>query len=334
MKIIDDAGIGFGVCISENDKVLGIITDGDFRRAILNGIKLGENITNIINREYYSVNKETLNSEIENVFRKGKIRHIPVIDNKYLIDIITSEDNNVYNTNYLKQSLDNPVVIMAGGKGKRLDPFTRILPKPLIPLNKEPIIVRIINQFIRYGMIDFYITLNDKAKMIKAYFNDFNLSYNINFIDEKKPLGTAGSLKELEEKFEIPIFVSNCDIIINADYKEIMDFHKEREYALTIVGSMKHHIVPYGVCQIRNGGDLIKLSEKPEYDFLINTGFYVIDPKLLSLIPPKKYFDMTDLISHARRSGFKVGVFPISEKSWIDIGQWSEYKKVINKSKL
>ena len=157
---------------------------------------------------------------------------------------------------------------MAGGKGMRLDPFTRILPKALIPLKNDPIIKVIMDMFGNYGMQDFYITLNDKAKMIKAYFHDHDSDYNLNFIDEGKPLGTAGSLKFLQGKIKEPFFVSNCDIIIKNDYGKIFNFHQDKKNALTLVGSMQHHTVPYGVCEIEKGGDLITIREKPEYEII------------------------------------------------------------------
>ena len=220
---------------------------------------------------------------------------------------------------------------MGGGKGTRLDPFTRILPKPLIPMGNDPIIKIIMDEFGKYGMSDFYITLNNKGKMIKAYFHDHNLPYKINFIEEQKPLGTAGALKLIKPKLKETFFVSNCDIIIKSDYNDIIKFHKERKNSLTLVGSMQHYTIPYGVCEIENGGDLISIREKPQYDFLTNTGMYVLELDVLNLIPGDTYFDMTDLIKAIQGKGQKVGVFPVSKESWIDVGQWAEYKNAIQK---
>jgi NDP-sugar pyrophosphorylase family protein len=218
---------------------------------------------------------------------------------------------------------------MAGGEGKRLDPFTRILPKPLIPLGDEPIIMLIMKEFAKFGMKHFNISLNDKGRMIKAYFHDHEMPFQIDYIEEDKPLGTAGALKYMSGKIDRPMFVSNCDIIVRADYTELLKFHNKGEYDLTLVASMRHFVIPYGVCEVGSQGDLIDISEKPEYDFLVNTGLYLLNPETLNLIPNDRAFDMTDLITEVRSNNMKVGVFPVSEKSWADIGQWTEYRETI-----
>jgi len=328
IKQLDEGGIGFCVCIDYKDRVIGVMTDGDFRRAILDGLDLNNNVEKIVNRKYIYVQKNYTRKEVDTIFSDTVARQIPVLDGNKLVDIIT--EKNIYGIEKRKTKtiLDKNVVIMAGGKGTRLDPFTRILPKPLIPLGNDPVIKVIMDEFGAYGMKDFYVTLNDKKKMIKAYFQDHDLDYNIKFIEEEKPLGTAGSLKFMQRIFTESFFVSNCDNIIRCNYGDIVKYHQERKNSLTLVGSIQHHTVPYGVCEIENGGDLISIREKPEYDFLTNTGLYIIEPFVLSLIPDDTYFDMTDLIGKAQESGLKVGVFPVSEKSWIDVGQWAEYKNI------
>ncbi len=328
IKQMDEGGIGFSVCVDENETVVGVISDGDFRRAILNGVELDEYVDKIMNRNFLYVNKNYQKCEVEEIF-SGQVQHVPVLYDGKLLDIITRESFYGIKRKYSRSSLTNSVVIMAGGKGTRLDPFTRILPKPLIPLGDEPIIEIIMKQFREFGMKNFYVTLNDKGKMIKAYFHDYDANYHLNFVEEGKPLGTAGSLKLLQGKLIKTFFVSNCDIIIKSDYTSIFKFHRERGNAITLVGSMHFHTVPYGVCKIKNGGDLISISEKPEYDFLTNTGFYILEPEVLTLIPKDIYFDMTALIKKAQEKKLRVGVFPVSEKSWIDVGQWTEYNKAL-----
>ena len=218
---------------------------------------------------------------------------------------------------------------MAGGKGTRLDPFTKVLPKPLLPIGDDPIIQVIMNEFISHGLDKFFITLKDKAKMIKAYFYDHDMGYDIKFIEETKPLGTAGSLKLLKNILDDVFFVSNCDIIVKSDYAEILYFHNKGDYLITLVGSMKQHFVPYGICEVEKDGKLESFLEKPTFDYLVNTGFYVIDPSVIKLIPEDTYYDMTDLIKALMNKGKRIGVYPVSEKSWIDVGQWKELNNAL-----
>ena len=330
IKKMDHAGIGLCVCVNDEDKVLGIVSDGDFRRAVLEGIHLEEPIKKIYNKDFIYVDKQYSDKEIKEIFEDDVVQHIPIIENGKLVDIITI-DLFYKKTKKNKKILNNPVVIMSGGKGTRLDPFTRVLPKPLIPIGKDPIIIKIMDQFGSFGMKNFYLTINDKKKMIKAYFHDHDLEYTINYIEENKPLGTCGSLRYLVNKFSESIFVTNCDIMIESNYNKILQFHNSRKNALTLVGSVQHYTIPYGICEIDKGGDLIKISEKPEYDYLTNTGMYILEPSILKLIPEDTLFDMTDLIYNMQTKKMKIGVFPVSEKSWVDVGQWSEYKNAIQR---
>lgn len=330
IKKMDEGGIGLIVCVNDKNEVLGIVTDGDFRRAVLNGISLERTIMDISNTKYLYLYKDYSDEDVKSKFILTGGKPIPVIKNKKLSDIITEEkyfkENEPLHT---EKSMDIPVVIMAGGKGTRLDPFTRVLPKPLIPIGNQTIIELIMEKFSKFGVNDFHISINHKGKMIKAYFEDNTHKYRISFIEEPKPLGTAGSLKYIHSKLKGDILVSNCDIIIDADYQDIYEFHKDNNFDLTIIASMQHHKVPYGVCEIENGGHLQKLIEKPEYDFLVNTGFYVLNSKILPYIPDDTYFDMTDLIELLKTKKMNVGVYPVSEKSWIDIGQWQEYREAL-----
>ncbi len=331
IKQMDEAGRGFCVCVDKSDNVIGVISDGDFRRGVLSGVSLDENVKEILNRNFRFVSKKYLEHEVKEIFQEDVVRHIPVLDNGKLVDIITEEKFFGFERHKVNATLDNPVVIMAGGKGKRLDPFTRILPKPLIPLGDDPIIKVIMDEFGKYGIDNFYISLNDKSRMIKAYFHDHELPYRIQYIEEDQPLGTAYALKFLDGKFDTSFFVSNCDIIIHTDYAAILDFHIQGSYDLTLVASMRRYVIPYGICDVGNGGVLEQIREKPEYDFLVNTGLYLLEPSILRFIPENEYFDMTDLIKTVKTEGLKVGVYPVSENSWIDMGQLSEYKESVNK---
>ena len=328
IKKMDSAGIGIIIVTDDKKNVKSIVTDGDFRRAILHGIKLTSNISKISNTEFTYLNKGYLKKEAKNIFRKFQIQHIPIIEKGKLINILTGDTFfDINDEGRVENKINLPVVIMAGGKGTRMDPFTRILPKPLIPVGDKAMLEVIMDEYAKFGMKNFYISINYKGKMIKAYLEDHESDYVFNFIYEDKPLGTAGALKYLEGKIYSPFFVSNCDIIINDDYTKIYEFHKKGDYALTLVGSMQHHTIPYGVCEIENGGELKSINEKPEQDFLVNTGMYLLNPEILQYIPENEFFHITDLIEKLKSEGKKIGVYPVSEKSWIDIGQWGKFEE-------
>ncbi len=336
IKKLDEGAIGFIVCVNQNDEVTGVLTDGDFRRAILRGINLQQQVCKIMNKNFYYLEFDYKEEEAKKMFKNTVANRIPVLQDKKLINIIIKEEFFKINIKEVskKPQIELPVVIMAGGKGTRLDPFTRVLPKALIPIDDKPIIEIIMDKFAEFGMTDFYISVNHKSKMIRVFFEDFHSNYNISFIDENMPLGTAGGLKHLEKKINTPFFVSNCDLILKGDYFKIHKFHKEGNFDLTLVSSMRHHIIPYGVCKLENDGSLKNIKEKPEYDFLVNTGVYILNPDILQFIPKNKSFDMTDLIKCLKEKKKKIGVYPISEKHWIDIGQWEEYRKAISILKI
>jgi|SaaInlLV_10m_DNA_4_1040232.scaffolds.fasta_scaffold22485_2 CBS domain-containing protein len=169
LKQMDEAGIGFCVTVNDNDTVMGVLSDGDFRRAILNDIGLDENISLIENKKFLSVGEQYTKAQVDDIFNNSVVQHIPIIENSFLIDVITEESFYGIDKTMLKNKLNQSVVIMAGGKGARLDPFTRILPKPLIPIGDDPILKLIMDEFKIYSIDDFYITLNDKSKMISNY---------------------------------------------------------------------------------------------------------------------------------------------------------------------
>lgn len=318
------------VFVEKDGTLLGVVSGGDIRRALLDDCPMSASVMNIMNPNPICIEFDCSEDKLKKLFVEKKISAIPIVDKGRVVKVIArSEILEPHLDNYKKLSL--PVVIMAGGKGTRLDPFTRILPKPLIPIGDKPIIEIVMDEFSKHGMIDFHVSVNFKADMIKAYFNDGECCYNIDYLVEKKPLGTAGALHLLKAKFKSPFFVSNCDSIIKSEYSDIYNFHQAGSFDMTLVASMQHHVIPYGVCELADGGCLKTINEKPEYDLMINTGMYLLNPSVLDYIKMDTIFHMTDLIDELQKNGLKVGVFPVSEKSWIDMGQWREYKEAVKK---
>lgn len=319
------------IVVDDYNRILGTTTDGDIRRWILRGRNLSESLTNVMNRHPLTLRDGFAREDAKTLMLRNKIECLPVVDKtKKVIACLRWMDLFKGKLNSSK-SLKLPVVIMAGGEGARLHPFTKILPKPLMPIGDKPIIEIIINSFFEHGCKDFYLSLNYKSSIIKAYFGDFEHKYKISYILESKPLGTAGSLHFLKNMIKKTFFVSNCDILIEADYADILKFHRLRRNKITIVSSMKNFTIPYGVCEIQNGGILKNIREKPEYDFLVNTGMYILEPRVLADIPGNRFYNITDLINDYLKKGEKVGVYPVSEKSWLDMGQFEALQETLKK---
>ena len=332
IKKIDVNGLGFIFVIDTQKSILGIVTDGDFRRAILKGINLEDNISKILNNNFIKVYVKDQSKTIINCFLNNKIKALPVLskDNN-LVDILFRKDFNLENKVFLPEvNQDLDVIIMAGGKGTRMAPFTNVFPKPLIPIGGKSMIEVIMDEYQKYGFNNFKISINYKGNLIKAYLNEVNHNYKVSYLEEIKFLGTAGALKLYNTVTNKPIFVSNCDILIKENYLDILEYHNKQKNDLTLVAAMVHFKIPYGVCKIKEGGELLHISEKPEYDNLVNTGMYILNPSVLDLIPKNEFFHITHLMEKIKKNNGKVGVYPVSEKSWIDVGQWKEYQKIIN----
>jgi len=332
MKKLNHSGEKCLVIVDKNNFLMGTLSDGDIRKAILSGHGMNNSIQDIYQSKPTVLikNKYTID-EARKLFIDKRFDIIPVINRQNkLIEILLFGD--IVN-NEIQQACDElnvPVIIMAGGKGTRMEPFTKVLPKPLIPIHEKPIIEHIIERFTNIGCSEFYLTVNYKGKILKAYFEELRPEYKVSFVDEKEPLGTAGSLQYLNGKFNKPFFVTNCDIIIKADYHSLYEFHQKNNYDITLVASAKEYIIPYGTCELNGDGHLSHINEKPKYDFLINTGLYILNPDVLKIIPNNKFYHITHLIEDAKNQGKKVGVFPVDGDDWIDIGQWAEYKKALN----
>ena len=332
MKQIDQLGKRCLVVADEQLKLLGTISDGDIRKAFLKGCRPEDSIEYLYCRNPRFISESSFTRTMcRELLLKEKLDLIPIVNKSKIITKIYFSDLNIFPV-YPNSAgeINAPLVVMAGGKGTRMEPLTKVLPKALIPINDKPIIEHILDRFSYIGCVEFYISLNYKSRIIKAYFEDEKKWNNVKYCVENKPSGTIGSLRKLRTLLNSPFFVSNCDIIVNADIKEIYRHHIQQENSITIVATTKCFIIPYGECQFKKNGSLIKLIEKPQHTTSINTGLYVLNQNVLSLIPDEKVFHMTDLIDVAVKRQFKVGVFSISEDSWIDVGQLDEYKRFVS----
>ncbi len=323
-----------GILFIEDDagQLSGCITDGDIRRWILGAgdIKACVCAAMTLSPKYLYCEEQ---GKAEQVMKQEVITALPILNShKHIVDIILLKKDSGYQTQKGKKNLlEVPVVIMAGGKGTRLYPYTKILPKPLIPIGETPIVERIVNSFVEYGILRYYMTVNYKKSMIKSYFAELNPPYEIKYIEETKPLGTCGSIKLIDEEFNKPLFVTNCDTLITADYGDIYEYHVKSGNSITVVSALKNIGLPYGVIHSGDNGEILYMEEKPKLSYFINTGMYVIDPDTIDRIPSGQVFHMTHLVETVMKAGEKVGMYPVSEDSFLDMGEFSEMKRMEEK---
>ncbi len=329
MKVLDNTSRKI-LLIADNGVLKATMTDGDIRRWILSNGSLDARVKNVANyspKYIFEENKE----EVRMIFSNKGIEAIPVVDfDKKIISVIFRDDEIIKSNS----ELNIPVVIMAGGLGTRLYPYTKILPKPLIPIGEIPIAEHIINNFKAFKCDDFYLIVNHKKNMIKAYFNEIEKDYNVTYIDEDKPLGTGGGLSLLKGKINSTFVLSNCDILIDDDYNKIYEHHKRENNIITMVCSLKNITIPYGVVEVNENGNIHNMREKPDLSFLINTGMYIVEERVIEELEQDVQISFPEIIEKYRSSGGRVGIYPVSENSWLDMGQLDEMENMRKKLEI
>lgn len=314
----------------DGGKFEGLISVGDIQRAIIQNKPLDTLVKDVMRKKIRIAHPNDSFESIKKMMFEYRMELCPVVNNENeIVNVYFWED--IFDGKKLQPSsqFNLPVVIMAGGVGSRLKPITNVLPKPLIPIEEKTIIEDIFERFYNHGCSHFYISVNYKSELVKYYLRTQNLPYELDFFTEDNPLGTAGSLSLLKGKINDTFFVSNCDIIIDQDYSEILDYHYSNKNDITIIAALKHYPIAYGTIKTGENGKLLKLVEKPELTFKINSGMYILEPQLIDEVPEGEFFHITQLIENVRSRGGNVGVFPVSEKSWKDVGNWDEYFKLI-----
>lgn len=316
--------------VFDGDKFRGMLTIGDIQRAIIKKNDTGIPVSEILDTDKIMALE---NEPLESIKRKMsdmRAECMPVLDEKgELADVLFWEDLFVKSEKELRKPIDLPVVIMAGGTGTRLKPLTNVIPKPLIPIGEKTILEEIMDRFAAIGCDKFYLSLNYKYNIIEYYLGSLEHKYNISVFKEDKPLGTIGGISLLKEKIKTPFFVSNCDILIDQDLRDVYEYHVANKNDITIITALKSIRIPYGVIETGENGIMTGLKEKPEMTYMINTGIYILQPELIGVIPENELFHITQLMQKVQDCGGKVGCFPITENSWKDMGEWSEYLKMI-----
>jgi len=327
MKLIDSLTHKI-LFVLQSQKLVGSVTDGDIRRWIINNGDLNSPIINLANLtpKYlkYDINKDKSNHIL--FANKHSISAIPLVDDNFIVkDIYFIE---IELPKIINEKVN--VVIMAGGLGTRLYPYTKVLPKPLIPIGDLPITEIIMDKFSSHGINNFILLLNHKKNMIKSYFNDLSKGYSIEYVDEVIPLGTGGGLRLLKGKINSTFILSNCDILIQDDFYNIFDYHKRNNNFITVVASLKTFKIPYGVIETNNKDNSLKMKEKPQFNYLVNTGVYIVNHSALDFIQENENIGFPFLIQRIQHSGKKIGIFPISEDKWYDMGQVEDLEKMRN----
>ena len=330
MKQMDEVKVKI-LLVFSGEHFEGLITIGDIQRAIIKNIALKEPVSRILNKDkiygYQSEGEEIIREKM----RRMRAEVMPILDEQgELVDILFWGD--LFKTSEIpeREKISLPVVIMAGGKGTRLKPLTNVIPKPLIPIGDKTILEEIMNQFETIGCQKFYMSINYKSDMIRFYLDQLDHYYDIEFFEEPKPLGTIGSVSLLKGKITTPFFVSNCDIIIDQDLRDVFEYHQNNHNDLTIVTAVKSFKIPYGVIETGEDGLMTGLQEKPEQTYMINTGVYILNPDLIDEIPEGEFFHITHLMEKIKARGGRIGCFPVSENAWRDMGEWPEYLKMVN----
>lgn len=322
MKIIN-AGENAVAFVCQDMRLVAAVSDGDVRRYIISGGDVSRPIRVVANYHPISV-LDTDEVDCDELMRQKVITALPVVNAQgVIVDIHFLSKRSVR-----KRPLNLPVVIMAGGKGSRLKPYTEILPKPLIPIGNKTITEHIIDRFEEYQCHHFDMIVNYKKNFIKSYFLDNDMTYDVAFIEEPKFLGTAGGLKLVEDKYQDTFFITNCDILIQADYGDIVDYHKNNKNIITIVCAKKKVVIPYGTVETDQDGKLTGFKEKPEFEFITNTGLYLVEPGFIHKIPSDTFIHITDVIQQCIDQGEQVGTYVIDEKDWLDMGQLDEMKRM------
>lgn len=331
LKKMDIEGVKLLIVV-ENGMFYGLISIGDIQRAIINNKPFSIEVQKIIRSNISVASAEDDPEEIKQDMLLRKIEFMPVVnDRKEVVDVLFWED--IFKDSPLPshyEKIDLPVVIMAGGRGERLKPLTNVIPKPLIPVGDKPIIDEIIDSFRRSGCNRFYVSVNYMSDMVRDHFRKKGNPESVEFIEENKPLGTAGSLFYLKGKINSPFFVNNCDVLIKQNYAEIYKYHRESKNEITIVAALKSIKVPYGLVETEENGRITGITEKPFVSYMVNTGLYLLEPHLLDELNENEPLNITTLIEGILARNGRAGSFPISEDSWFDIGEIGDYWKLIN----
>lgn len=315
MRAINDNWREFVLVVNDQEQVIGVITDGDIRRGLLSGLGMQAPAVQIMTADYVSVGPEYDRAGMLDLMKARSIRQVPVLDARrrlvgihFLEALIGTSEK------------PNAAVIMAGGEGRRLRPFTDTRPKPMMEVAGRPILERIVLHLVGYGVKRIFLSVNYLAHMIQDHFGDGNrFGCSIEYLHEAEPLGSGGALSLLPAGIEHPLLVMNGDLVSQFDVSRMLEQHR-REQAEATLAARHHQVdIPFGVLDV-DGARLKRLTEKPSAHYLVNAGIYVLEPRLIKEIPSNRFYPMTDLFDGLLKQDRRVCVYRL-EEDWIDVGR-------------
>ncbi len=322
MEQIDQSGLQVAVVTDGKRQIEGVVTDGDIRRGILEGIDLDAPVRSVMNENPVTARPQEDRQSLIDRMQARRIYQIPLVDeDDRVVDIEVLDD-------LLKpEARPNPVVLMAGGLGTRLRPLTEDCPKPLLEVGDQPILETILEGFIAHGFHRFYVSVNYMSDMIEDYFGDGSeWDVDISYVHEEKRLGTAGPLSLLPERPDETMIVMNGDLLTKLNFAHLLDFHHEHGAEATMCVRDHETQVPYGVIET-DDQYMEGIEEKPTERYFVNAGIYVLEPETLEYVPENEFFDMPDLFEQLIEQGEDAAVFPVREY-WQDVGREEDYRRV------
>lgn len=319
MRAIQRASFQIALVVDNDHKLLGVVTDGDIRKRILEGVSLEESVGPVMNTNPVTADQAEPRADMLARMRARHVRQLPLVDkSRRLVGLVTIDEL------LAAQEQPNLVVLMAGGVGARLRPLTEKTPKPMLKIGDRPVLETILLQFQEYGFQRFVIALNYLGDQIVKHFgNGERFGVRIDYVHEEEPLGTAGALALLPERPKEPFFVMNGDLLTKLNFGSLMNFHQSSGAVLTMCVREHSLTMPYGVANI-SGDRLDRLVEKPTYRYLVNAGIYACDPSIIDLVPNGSPTTIVDVAHKLLDAGQRPAVFPIHEY-WVDIGQHVDY---------
>ena len=322
LSILENKACKIIIVVNESKQILGVLTDGDLRKLVLSNQSLDICVSEVMNKNFYFISSKDNQEKGFSLMKKHGLTHIPILDEKKVVIDILSFDQFLNN-----EEVNNTVVIMAGGKGMRLRPFTNNCPKPMLKINGVPILEIIIRKFKKQGFTKFFISVNYLKDQIINYFKDGKeFGIKIEYLIEDMPLGTAGALKLIDVNFSEPLIIMNGDLLTEINFKELINFHKQFNAEATMTVAQYEYNIPYGVVQV-DRNELLNFKEKPTYKYLINAGIYIINPNVLDLLNFNEYAEMPNLLEKIKNNtNGKIAVYNLQDY-WLDIGNKESYNQ-------